>query len=78
MTEFDLWLRGCELNGTLPWCLHGTGDTAVYMTKTRYEVHFREFFHDPVYHVWIGGHCEATTLCYQTALAVYRNRGGVA
>lgn len=29
MIQFELWIKGCEANKTLVYCLEGSGDTAL-------------------------------------------------
>jgi len=35
--NFDLWLKGCEINNTKIYPLEGSGDTAIYKVWSEYE-----------------------------------------
>lgn len=33
LTQFELWVKGCEDNKTILYCLEGSGNTALYKTQ---------------------------------------------
>ena len=37
LTQFELWVKGCEDNKTILYCLEGSGDTALYKTQNELE-----------------------------------------
>jgi len=55
MIQFELWIKGCEANKTLMYCLEGSGDTAFYKTQNEYWYKNNRFYTNPVYHVWKDG-----------------------
>lgn len=55
MIQFELWIKGCEINKTLVYCLEGCGNTALYKTQNEYWHKNNRFYTDPVYHVWKDG-----------------------
>lgn len=55
MTQFELWIKGCEANKTILYCLEGSGDTALYKTQNEYWYKNNRFYTKPVYHVWKNG-----------------------
>lgn len=55
MTQFELWIKGCEDNKTILYCLEGSGDTAFYKTQNEYWNRNNRFYTKPVYHVWKKG-----------------------
>ena len=55
MTQLELWLKGCEINKTLVYCLEGSGDTALYKTQNEYWYKNNRFYTIPIYHVWKNG-----------------------
>lgn len=75
-TQFELWLVGCREFDTLPWQLetcHDMKETGLFMTKRRYFQKYREYYEQPVYHVWFDGKCKATTTNQLDAYAVWNN-----
>lgn len=55
LSGFELWIKGCEANKTLAYCLEGCGDTALYKTQNEYWYKNNRFYTDSVYHVWKDG-----------------------
>lgn len=55
MIQFELWIKGCEINKTLVYCLEGCGNTALYKTQNEYWYKNNRFYTNPVYHVWKDG-----------------------
>lgn len=55
MTQFELWIKGCETNKTFLYCLEGSGDTALYKSQNEYWVKNNKYFTNPVYYVWKDG-----------------------
>lgn len=55
LSGFELWIKGCEANKTLAYCLEGCGDTALYKTQNEYWYKNNRFYTDSVYHVWKNG-----------------------
>lgn len=73
-TQFELWLKGCEINNTLLYCLDGKGDTGFYKTISTYEYNHNYYFDTPVYHVWIKGKFITACANFYSALATWNNR----
>lgn len=71
MSQFDLWLKSCEENGTRLYCLDGSGDTGLYKLQTRHMVGNYEYGDSPVYMTWIHGKRLAATINYQAAYTVW-------
>lgn len=55
MTNFELWIKGCEANKTILYCLEGSGDTALYKTQNEYWYKNNRFYTKSVYHAWKDG-----------------------
>lgn len=55
LSGFELWIKGCEANKTLVYCLEGSGDTALYKTQNEYWYKNNRFYTRPIYHVWKNG-----------------------
>lgn len=73
MTQFELWLKGCEENGTRLYCLEGKGETGLYKTQSWHLVKNNYFGDSPVYHVWVDGDRKCSILSYSTAMRIWRN-----
>ena len=76
MTNFALWVKGCEINKIELYCLEGDGDTGLYETKSKYLYKHNYYYNSPVFHVWIKGKCEFSGLDYLTAQRLYAKRSG--
>ena len=76
MTQFELWLKGCEMNSTALYCLEGDGATGIYKTQQWHFVGNNYCGDSPVYHVWIDGERKCCILNYHSAMQVWRNRKG--
>lgn len=74
LSNFDLWVKGCELNGTNLYCLEGSGPTGLYKTQSWGLVKNDYYGGTPVYHVWINGEFIGSCLSYQTAYVIWENR----
>lgn len=74
MTNFELWVKGCETNKTELYCLEGDGDTGLYETKSKYLHEHNYYYNGPVFHVWIRGKCEYSGPDYLKAHRVYSNK----
>lgn len=48
----ELWLKGCNMNGTEIWLLESANDTVLYETKNQYISKGNYYYDTPVYHVW--------------------------
>ena len=57
MTNFQLWLKGCEINHTTVCKLEKPDlpETGVYSTISEYEADGRKYFRSRVYFVWVNG-----------------------
>lgn len=55
LSGFELWIKDCEANKVLVYCLEGSGDTALYKTQNEYWNRNNRFYTKPVYHVWKNG-----------------------
>lgn len=73
-SNFELWIRDCEINNTELWQLEGDGDTALYKTTKQYKYKYNFYYETPVFHVWIKGKCVTSTTNYQEAYSIYKNR----
>ena len=74
MTTFELWLKGCEINGTKVYNLEGSGETALYKCWKEYIVQHREYTDTPVYIGWVDGKQVVAVTDYLQALRVWQNR----
>lgn len=72
MTQFELWIRGCEINKTNVFCLGGSGDNGFYKLNKPMLVNNNYFFDTPVYIVWKHGRQACATTNYQDALHCWR------
>lgn len=71
--NFDLWLKGCEINNTKIYPLERSGDTAIYKVWSEYECNNNYYNTTPLYFVWIAGNLETTTNL-QTAYALFNRK----
>ena len=55
MNAFELWIKGCEVNGTKIYPLEGSGQTALYKCWREYTADNRDWREDPIYICWIDG-----------------------
>lgn len=71
MSNFKLWLKGCELNKTWLYCLEGSGSTAMYKLTKQHEVNNNFIWETPVYIVWIKGEQICATTSYIAAQKIW-------
>lgn len=76
MTNFDLWINGCKINGTKVYPLMGKHDTALYKCWKSYMSNYNEYNETPVFIVWIKGKQICATTDYLAALSSYLANGG--
>ena len=69
--NFDLWLKGCEVNNTILYCLEGSGDTGLYKLQKQYEYKNNYFYENPVYIGWVKGKQVCACGNYLEALNVW-------
>ena len=74
MTNFEIWVKGCEINGTKIYNLEGSGETALYKCWKEYIVQHREYTETPVYIGWVDGKQVVAVTDYLQALRVWQNR----
>lgn len=72
MTDFELWLKGAEINNDPPYCLEGKDDSGIYMQKKPYMCQYRICYEPPVYHVFNKGKEMLTTGNLQYAYNEWR------
>lgn len=72
MNQFELWLKGCEMNDTILYCLEGSGDTGLYKLTGIYLYCNNYFNKDPVYAVWINGKMICCIRSYLEAWQIYQ------
>lgn len=75
-SNFELWVKGCEINHTEIYCLDGSGDHGVYQTRSRYMMNHVYYYNSPVFHVWINGKWLASTTNYHSAMGAWNNNKG--
>lgn len=75
MTNFELWVKGCEENGTLIYLLEGKGENALYKLTKEKLVNNNYFYETPVFAVFIGGRQIYTSTSYLSAYQVWRAHG---
>lgn len=71
MSQFELWVKGCEINNTILWLLEGSGENAFYKTTTAHLVNHNYIYSAPVFHVWIDGVRKIATTSYLNAYSCY-------
>lgn len=76
MTDFELWVKGCEINKAELYCLEGNGETGIYETKSKCLHNYNYYYNSSVFHVWINGKCEFSGMDYMTALRLFTKRSG--
>lgn len=58
MTDFDLWVRGCEINEDQIYCLESSDKpyTGLYETKRQYwcDYDHNYYWSSPMYHAWVN------------------------
>lgn len=74
MTDFELWVKGCEVNKAELYCLEGNGETGLYETKSKYLHNYNYYYNRSVFHVWINGKCEFSGMDHMTALRLFAKR----
>ena len=75
MTNFDLWVRGCEINDTQIYPLEPSPKpcTGLYQTKRQYECEHNYYWTTPMYHVWIDDE-HTVVKDYVEAIRIYEKR----
>lgn len=73
MSSFDLWLKGCEVNGTNVYPVAGTGQTALYKCWKDYISGNNVSHETPVYVGWVSGKEVCATTNYTEAAGVWKN-----
>ena len=73
MSEYDLWLKGCDINHDTIFRLEGKGNTGLYKVGKAQMIEHREFS-QWVYSVWVRGEHIATLTDYLSAVRLYENR----
>ena len=74
MTDFELWVKGCEINNTWLYCLAGGGDTGLYKLSKQYMVNNVYYRENPVYIGWVSGKQVCATLSYKEAHDIWESR----
>lgn len=79
MSNFELWVKGCETNNTNIYPIEGSEKTALYKCWNEYLCEHREYNTTPVYIGWVNGVKVCATTNYQSALTCWkRNSHGTA
>lgn len=73
MDDFDLWLKGCEVNNTKIFPLDGEGRTALYKCWGEHLVKHNYIGDTPVYIGWVNGKQVCAVRNYQSALSCWQN-----
>ena len=73
MTEYELWVKGCEINHSTIIRLEGKGDTGLYQVGEERMIQHREYS-SWVYVVWVKGENVATLTGYLPAIKLYQSR----
>lgn len=71
---FELWLRGCEINGTLVYLLEGSGENALYKLTKEIMIGSNIYYKNPVYMGWVDGEEVCATTNYLEAYHIWENR----
>ena len=73
MTNFEIWVKGCEEYGLQIWplCYSSHPETGLYKTIKPYMEKNREYFTQPVYHIWINGASHNTTMSLDEAFRMW-------
>lgn len=71
-STFELWVKGCEINGTKLYCLEGKDGTALYQLVGEYEYKYN-IFRNVSYQVWEKGKCICVTTNSIAAYQVWDN-----
>ena len=74
MTNFELWIKGCEENKTLIFLLEGKGENALYKLIKEIIVNNNVFYETSVFTVFIGGKQVYTSTSYLSAYHVWETR----
>ena len=73
--QFELWLKGCEINKTELYCLEGEGDTGMYKTQSKRLVGHNYYGDVSTYHVWVAGKNIVSTTNYYDAIGIWNKYG---
>ena len=68
MSNFEIWVKGCEINGSNIYPLEGLGENALYKCWKEYSCNHREYYETPVYIGWVAGKEVCATTNYLEAL----------
>lgn len=71
-SQFELWLKGCEQNGTTIYQIaKGGSESGLYKLQSEYWVKNTRYLTTPVYVVWKHGKNILTTQSYYNACRVW-------
>ena len=73
MTAFELWVKGCETNGTKIYPVEGSGENALYKCWKDYICDHREYHETPVYIGWVDGKEICAITDYRFALSRWQS-----
>jgi len=73
MTNFELWVKSCEEFEVQIWslCSSSYPETGLYKTTQQYTAANRDYYTEPVYHIWINGVSHNTTMNLQEAFRMW-------
>ncbi len=74
MTNYECWVKGCEINHTNVYLLERQGKCSLFKTNNEYTQNNQTFYTNPVFHVWNGDMWETATEDYQAAYHIYKER----
>ena len=78
MTEFELWIRGCQINGSEVIRIAGKGRTALYKVTRQTIVKGREYVAVPaVYIGWVRGIQVCASTDFRDAFKAWLNRSRI-
>lgn len=73
-SNFDLWVRGCEINHSLVYCLEGSGDNGFYKLTRQLLVKNNYYYDTPVFIGWVKGRQVVANTNYIEAYNVWHDR----
>lgn len=75
MSQFELWVKGCEINKTVLYPVEGTKDNALYACWREYMgKDWREYRTNAMYIGWVSGKQVVATPDRNAAYQIWKSR----
>lgn len=74
MSNFELWVKGCEENNTLIYLLEGSGENGLYKLTKEIWINHNIFYDNPIFIGWVNGEQVVVSNDYVSAYQIWRKR----